>query len=109
MQENAATMEREGYFRETNRSRFIELDLGYRNNWSYGDKSMFPEEYIEFFKAEPYALGHWINAKVEQIQLDEGLRPYICSKLPFNAQTAHPLRDWEIRFADRFREFQNRK
>lgn len=105
LRENAALMEREGYFRETNRSRYFELDLGYRNNWNEGDKSLFPEEYLEFFEADSYVLDKWIIAKVEQVQIDEGLRPWICSKLPFNAQTAQPLRDWEDRFSERYKQF----
>lgn len=105
LQENAAIMKQEGYFRETNRSRYFELDLGYRNNWIYGDKSMFPKEYLEFFEADSYVLDKWIVAKVEQVQIDEGLRPWICSKLPFNVQTAQPLRDWEDRFSERYKQF----
>lgn len=57
----------------------LEMETNFYNeleeNYIYGDKSMFPEESLEFFEANPVAWRMWAKSEAEEKMIAAGYAP----------------------------------
>ena len=67
----------QGTYLPTDENRYREIQEGLFQNWYCGDKSKFPEKYINYFKISEAARHEYIFAVTQQQEIAEGLRPYV--------------------------------
>jgi len=84
-----AELTRQGAFLPTDEKRYDEIRADLIDNWIYGNKSKYPEEYIDFFIRNDQARMDYEHALTQQQEAREGLKP--CILISYDKFTFNPF------------------